>query len=96
MKALIFIYLMTIATLFAAVSASAECDCRQPAYRDQIDFITQYMVCLDDCLNDQLQQIRLDIQRTDQRLSDMQEQIDGLNLKIKRLEVERSSSAPKK
>lgn len=89
MKASALILLFTTITLFAAGNAIAECDCRQPAYKDQIDFLTRYMACLDDCLNAQMQQIRLDIKRADRRLYNLEDQIDRLHLKIKNLENER-------
>ncbi len=89
MKASVYILLLIMALVFAADHALAGCDCRQPAYKDQIDFFTRYMACLDDCLNTQMQQVRLDIQTTEQRMSDLEAEIDRLNLKINHLENER-------
>jgi TolA-binding protein len=90
MKASATILVIAVITVFATGYALAACDCRQPAYQDQIDFVTRYTLCLDDCLNAQMEQIRLDSKTTDQRLSDLEAQIDQLNLKIRRLEAERT------
>lgn len=96
MKISAYLLLAVIATMFAAGHAFAVCDCKQPAYKDQIDFVTRYMACLEDCFNAQMQQIRLDIRTTDQRLSDLETEIDRLNLKIKNLEGEGTSGKEKK
>ena len=91
MKATALIALLILALAFAASDAFAGCDCRQPAYKDQMDFFTRYMACLDDCLNAQIQQIRLENQATEQRVSDLEAEIERLNRKINNLEVEQAS-----
>ena len=91
MKATALIPLLILALLFAADNALAGCDCRLPAYKDQMDFFTRYVTCLDDCLNAQLQQIRLENRAVDRRLSDLEAEIERLNRKIKRLAVEQTS-----
>ena len=91
MKAKALIPLIILALLFAANNALAGCDCRLPTYKDQMDFITSYMACLDDCLNDQLQKIKLENQAIDQRLSVLEAEIERLNRKIKNLETDRTS-----
>ena len=51
-----------------------------------MDFFTSYMVCLEDCLNAQLQQIRLDVQTAHRRVSDLQTEIERLNHKLDRMD----------
>ena len=82
MKASAYILLTIIATVFVVGDALAMCDCRQPAYKDQIDFVTRYMACLDDCFDARMQQISLEIKTYDQRISDLEAEIDGLKHKI--------------
>ena len=72
MKATTLITLLIVALLFAAGNALAECNCRQPAYKDQMDFFARYIACLDDCLNAQMQQIRLENRASTQRVSDLE------------------------
>jgi hypothetical protein len=86
MKVAVYLLVFIVVTVFAAGNAFAGCDCKQPAYKDQLDWATRYMACLDDCFNNQMQQIRLEIQAVDQRMSDLDAEIDRLNLKIKNLE----------
>lgn len=91
MKAIALIPLLILALLFAADNALAGCDCRLPAYKDQMDFFARYITCLDDCLNAQLQQIRLENRATDQRVSVLEAEIERLNRKINDLAVEQAS-----
>ena len=91
MKAIALITLFMVAPLFTAGNALAECNCRQPAYKDQMDFVTRYIACLDDCLNAQIQKIRLENRATDRRLSDLKAEIERLNRKINNMQVEQTS-----
>ena len=86
MKATVLILVTIIAVVFAVDTAHAGCDCRQPAYKDQMDFVTRYMACLDDCLNANMQQINLGIESANRRISALETEIDRLNHKIKLLE----------
>ena len=96
MKASVFALLMISAVVFTVVNAHAGCNCRQPAYKDQMDYVTRYLACLDDCLNDQMQQIRRGIETADQRISALEAEIDQLNRKIKKLENEPKAGASEK
>ena len=96
MKASVFILLLISTVIFTAANAHADCDCRQPAYKDQMDYVTRYLACLDDCLNTQMQQISREIETADQRISALETEIDQLIRKIKKLENERKSSAKEK
>ena len=96
MKVFAVILLVSVAILIGVDHAWAGCGCRQPAYKDQMDYVTRYMACLDDCFITQMQQIRLQIQAADQRVSDLEAQIDRLKLKIIKLEGDRTSDQEKK
>ena len=91
MKATALIPWLSIALLLAAGDAIAGCDCRLPAYKDQMDFVTRYIACLDDCLNSQLEQIRLENRASAQRVSDLETKVERLNRKINDLQVEQAS-----
>ena len=91
MKATALISLFIFALLLAAGSAVAGCDCRQPAYKDQMDFVIRYTACLDDCLNAQIEQIRLERRATAQRVSDLEAEVEQLNRKINNLQVEQAT-----
>ena len=86
MKAPVCILLIIATALWAAGDAHGGCNCRQPAYKDQIDFLTRYTACLDECLNTQIQEIRLGMEVANKRISDLDAEIDRLNLKIRNLE----------
>ena len=96
MKASVFILLMISTIVLTVANAHADCDCRQPAYKDQMDYVTRYLACLDDCLNAQMQQIGREIETADQRISDLETEIDRLNRKIKKLENERKAGVKEK
>ena len=91
MKATALIPLLILALFFAAGNALAGCDCRQPAYKDQMDFVTRYTACLDDCLNAQIQQIRLENRSTARRVSDLEAVVERLNRKLSNLQDEQAS-----
>jgi hypothetical protein len=91
MKTTALILLFTAALVLAAGSALAECDCRQPAYKDQMDFVTRYTACLDDCLNAEIQQIRLENRATARRVSDLEAEVERLNRSLYNLQAGQTS-----
>ena len=95
MKAFVYMLLMIMVFLFAAGHAQAQCKCKQPAYKDEIDYVTSYLACLDECLNAQMQQIRSQINAFDQRILDLEAEINRLHQRINRLEIETTSPKEK-
>ena len=77
-----FLALMVHGALFA------ECNCKQPAYKDETDFLISYTGCLDECFSSQFEQIRLRIDAAGTRITELESQINRLNLRIKNLEAE--------
>ena len=88
----IYFLIIILASWLVAGHARAECNCRQPAYKDQIDYITRYMACLDECLNAQMQQISQEIKAHGQRISDLEAAIKGLQQRINRLDMKPPSA----
>jgi len=91
-----YMLLILFLTLIIQSAAFAECNCKQPAYKDEIDFLTSYTVCLDECFNSQFEQIRLKIDAAGTRITDLESQINRLNSKVKNLEAELTSVKAKK
>jgi peptidoglycan hydrolase CwlO-like protein len=91
-----YMLLILLLTLIIQSAAFAECNCKQPAYRDEIDFLTSYTGCLDECFNSQFEQIRLKIDAAGTRITDLESQINRLNSKVKNLEAELTSVKAKK
>ena len=46
-----YMLLFLLLTLIIQSAAFAECNCKQPAYKAEIDFLTSYTGCLDECFN---------------------------------------------
>jgi hypothetical protein len=44
-----------IVLLLIAGDGYAECNCRQPFYKDMIDLLTRYTACLERCYNQQIE-----------------------------------------
>jgi peptidoglycan hydrolase CwlO-like protein len=86
-----YMLLILLLTLIIQSAAFAECNCKQPAYKDEIDFLTSYTGCLDECFNSQFEQIRLKIDAAGTRITDLESQINRLNSKVKNLEAELTS-----
>jgi peptidoglycan hydrolase CwlO-like protein len=86
-----YMLLILLLTLIIQSAAFAECNCKQPAYKDEIDFLTSYTGCLDECFNSQFEQIRLKIDAAGTRITDLESQINRLNSKVKILEAELTS-----
>ena len=96
MKKLIFcLLLFAILLLFNGIAIGA-CECRQPAYKDKIDFLTRYTACLEQCYNSQFESFKLQIDGYDQRISDLELEIDRLRGRIEGLESEASGVENKK
>ena len=91
MKTLLRLLLILIAVMLAAGNAVAECDCKQPAYKDHIDFLTRYTACLEECFSTRIQHIQHDLKTAEQRISDQDAEIERLNLRIRNLENQGSS-----
>ena len=77
-------------------AALAECNCRQPAYMDEIDFLTRYTQCLERCFTSQLEQLKLELDESRKKVGDLESQINQLNLKITGLKDELTSVKGKK
>jgi predicted nucleic acid-binding Zn-ribbon protein len=92
MKKRYFFILSFVILLALSDGAMGACDCRQPAYRDEIDFLTRYTACLEQCYNSQFESFKLQIDAYDQRISDLESEIDRLRGKINDLEGELSSA----
>jgi len=91
-----YMLLILLLTFIIRSAAFAECNCIQPAYKNEIDFLTSYTGCLDECFNSQFEQIRLKIDAAGTRITDLESQINRLNSKVKDLEAELTSVKAKK
>jgi hypothetical protein len=96
MKVPVCLLLIFIMAVWAAGDAHGGCNCRQPAYKDQIDFLARYTACLEECLNAQIQDIRLKMENANRRISDLDAEIDRLNLKLRNLENRKPADGLKK
>lgn len=96
MKKFSYMLLILFQTLIVQSNAFAECNCKLPAYKDEIDFLIRYTGCLDECFNAQIQQVRLKIDAADTRITDLESQVNRLNSQVKDLEAELTSSKAKK
>jgi len=96
MKKLIFILLSFVIILVLSDSALGACDCKQPAYRDEIDFLTRYTACLEQCYNSQFESFKLQIDDYGQRIADLESQLYGLKGRVKELQDELSAVNDKK
>ena len=81
------ILLLSLGIIFGFNSnAVGFCGCKQPAYKDQIDFLLSYTACLEQCYNSQFEDFRSQIDISTKRIKDLESKIDLLNLRIKELE----------
>ena len=90
MKKSFYLFLTFMLVLIPSGAAIAECNCRQPAYMDQIDFLTSYTACLEQCFSSQIEQIRQQLDEYGKRIPALESEIIRLNLKIENLESERA------
>ena len=88
MKIHIYLLLVFMMAVIFHGPALAECNCRQAAYMDKIDFLTRYTQCLEQCFTSQLEQIKLQLTESHQKITDLESRIDELNSKIKGLKGE--------
>jgi peptidoglycan hydrolase CwlO-like protein len=91
-----YILLILFVTLIMQSAALADCNCKLPAYKDEIDFLTRYTACLEECFNAQIQQVRQQIDAAGTRITDLESQINRLNSEVKNLEAELSATKAKK
>jgi len=96
MKKLIFILLSFGIILALSDGAFGACDCKQPAYRDEIDFLTHYTACLEQCYNSQFESFKLQIDAYGDRIAELESQLHGLKDRIKALQDELSAVEDKK
>ena len=96
MKKPFFILLSFVIILALSDGALGACDCKQPAYRDEIDFLTRYIACLEQCYNSQFESFKLQIDAYGQRIAELESQLDGLKDRIKALQDELSAVEDKK
>ncbi len=96
MKKLIFILLSLVSILALSDGALGACDCKQPAYRDEIDFLTRYTACLEQCYNSQFESFKLQIDAYGQRIADLESQLHGLKGRVKELQDRLSAVKAKK
>ena len=96
MKKLIFIPFAFAIILALSDFAFGTCNCKQPAYRDEIDFLTRYTACLEQCYNSQFESFQLQVDAYGQRITDLESQLHGLKSRIKELEDELSAVKDKK
>lgn len=96
MKKPLCLVIALILILILNGAAMADCNCRRPAYMDQIDFLTSYTTCLEQCFSSQIEQIKQQLDQYGKRIPALESEINRLNLKIEDLENERSAVKEKK
>ena len=89
------LFMALILVLMLSSVAVAECNCRQPAYMDYIDFLTKYTTCLEQCFSSQIEQIKQQLTEYGNRIPALESEINRLNLKIEKLESERATAKAK-
>ena len=95
MKKALYVFLISMITMIAGGRALAVCSCKQPAYKDEIDFLTSYTTCLEQCFSTQIEQIRQQMDEYGKRIPALESEINRLNLKIENLENERAGDKGK-
>ena len=95
MKKALYVLLISMITMIASGRALAVCSCKQPAYKDEIDFLTSYTACLEQCFSTQIEQIRQQMDEYGTRIPALESEINRLNLKIENLENERAGDKEK-
>ncbi|UCH21671.1 MAG: hypothetical protein JSU83_24805 [Deltaproteobacteria bacterium] len=88
MKRLIFIFVIFAAISFFHGNADAICNCKQPFYKDDIDFLKRYTACLEECYNSQIENLNSRLNEHESRAAGLESEIERLRLKIKYLEKE--------
>ena len=88
MKKFMCLFLIFIITLIASGRALAVCSCKQPAYKDQIDFLSRYTQCLEQCFTYQIEQVNRQMDECSQRIRALESEINRLQQQVKILETE--------
>jgi peptidoglycan hydrolase CwlO-like protein len=96
MKKFLYVLLIIVITFIAGDDAFAVCSCKQPAYKNEIDFLTSYTACLEQCFSSHIEQIRQQLDEYGKRIPALESEINRLNLKIENLESERAAAKEKK
>ena len=91
MKKFLYVLLISVITMIASGQALAACKCLQPAYKDEIDFLTSYTACLEQCFSSQIEQIRQQLDEYGKRIPALESEVNRLNLKIENLESEQTA-----
>ena len=95
MKIRILILISMFTLLAFSNTAAGACDCREPAYRSEIDFLTRYTACLEQCYNSQFEAFKLKTDAYERRIGDLESQLYRLKDRVKELEDELSSAENK-
>lgn len=88
MKQLLFVVMIWAAFTFFQGNADAICNCKQPFYKDEIDFLKHYTACLEECYNSQIETLNARLNDHESRTAGLESEIKKLRLKIKSLEKE--------
>jgi len=91
MNRAVFIFVLFTTILFFNNSAFAFCDCKQAYYKDEIDFITSFTMCLEQCYNSQITQLKIKLDDSEKKISELESEMDVLKLRMKHLESVLSS-----
>ena len=91
MKVLIYL----IITLSIAGNLHADCDCREPFYKDKIDLLTRYTACLEQCYNSKIAALETRLKSAESRISELEAEVDRLGVNMKTLEEALSNQNPK-
>ena len=91
MKKSTYVFLIFMITLIGSGEALAVCSCKQPAYKNEIDFLIRYSDCLEQCFTYQIEQISRKMDDYGQRVQVLESEITVLQLKIKNFENERTA-----
>jgi hypothetical protein len=86
MNRAIFILVFFTTILFFNDTALAFCKCKQAYYKDEIDFITSYTMCLEQCYNLKIKQLKIKLDNSEKKISELESEMDDLKLRIKLLE----------
>lgn len=85
MNRVIFILVFFTTILLFNDTALAFCKCKKAYYKDEIDFITSYTMCLEQCYNLQIKQLKIKLDDTERKISELESEMDDLKLQIKHL-----------
>jgi hypothetical protein len=86
MKRAVFILVLFTIILFFNHAALAVCKCKQAYYKDEIDFITSYTMCLEQCYNLQIKDLKIKLDESEKKISELESELGDLKLRIKHLE----------